>query len=67
MVWIMVRIWIMILVHLLLLGLIIFGIYLITRFINGGKKRTPSQILKERLAKGEINETEYERLKSILK
>lgn len=58
--------WTMILIHVLWLGLIIFGIYLITRFINGGKKRTSSQILKERLAKGEIDESEYERLKSIV-
>jgi len=48
-------------------GLISLGIYLITNFINDGNKKTPLQITRERLAKGEINETEYERLKSIIK
>lgn len=59
--------WSMILMIVFWVGLISLGIYLITNFINGGKKKTPLQITKERLAKGEIDETEYERLKSIIK
>lgn len=59
--------------------LIIFGIYLLTKFINGDNKKAKSNqtiknntqtslhILQERLAKGEINEAEYEHLKSIIK
>ncbi|MFD1040240.1 SHOCT domain-containing protein [Virgibacillus byunsanensis] len=57
--WMMVIFWV---------GLLILGIYLVTSYINGGgRKRTPMQILKERLAKGEISEAEYEQLKSALK
>ncbi|MFD2132187.1 SHOCT domain-containing protein [Pseudogracilibacillus auburnensis] len=48
-------------------GLISFGIFLIKNFINGGNKKTSLQIIQERLAKGEIDETEYERIKSIIK
>ncbi|MGP4108687.1 MULTISPECIES: SHOCT domain-containing protein [Virgibacillus] len=55
--WIMIIFWI---------GLFILGILLITNYLNGGRKRTPLQILKERLAKGEISEAEYEQLKSVL-
>ncbi|HLR43305.1 MAG TPA: SHOCT domain-containing protein [Pseudogracilibacillus sp.] len=47
----------------ILIGL---GIYLITNFIHNGKKQTPLQILQKRLAKGEIDEAEYERLKAII-
>jgi len=49
------------------IGLISFGVYLVTNFIKGDKKKTPLQIIKERLAKGEIDELEYERLKSVIK
>lgn len=48
------------------------GIYLITTFLHNGKKEkdkeieTPLKILQERLAKGEIDEAEYERLKAII-
>ncbi|HLR52664.1 MAG TPA: SHOCT domain-containing protein [Candidatus Avamphibacillus sp.] len=58
--------WSMFLMIIFWLGLISFGIFLITNFINGGNKKTPLQIIKERLAKGEIDELEYERLKSII-
>lgn len=64
----------MIIFWVILIGL---GIYLLTKFINGGnesiknnrntKSNAPLQILQERLAKGEIDEAEYERLKSIIK
>ena len=59
--------WAMVLIIIFWIGLISFGIFLITNFINGDKKRTPLQIIKERLAKGEIDELEYKRLKSIIK
>jgi len=59
--------WSMILMIIFWVGLISLGIYLITNFINGGNKKTPLQIIKERLAKGEIDVTEYEQLKSIIK
>lgn len=59
--------WSMFLMIIFWIGLISLGIYLITNFINGSNKRTPLQIIKERLAKGEIDESEYERLKSIIK
>lgn len=59
--------WSMILMIIFWVGLISFGIFLLTNFINGGNKKTSLQIIKERLAKGEIDETEYERLKSIIK
>lgn len=53
----------MLIFWIVLIGL---GIYLITNFIHNGKKQTPLQILQKRLAKGEIDETEYERLKAII-
>jgi len=59
--------WSMILMIIFWVGLISFGIFLITNFINGGNKNTSLNIIQERLAKGEIDETEYERLKSIIK
>lgn len=59
--------WSTILMIIFWVGLISLGIYLITNFINDGNKKTPLQITRERLAKGEINEIEYERLKSIIK
>lgn len=62
------------------IGLIVFGIYLTIYFIRGGdtnkekekevdhKQRQDQSltILNERLAKGEIDEAEYARLKSII-
>lgn len=58
--------WSMIMMIFFWVGLISLGIFLITNFINGGNKNTLN-IIQERLAKGEIDETEYERLKSIIK
>ncbi|MFD1851807.1 MULTISPECIES: SHOCT domain-containing protein [Bacillaceae] len=46
--------------------LIIIGFYLISNYLKGGEKRDSIDILKERLAKGEIDEAEYQRLKSVL-
>jgi len=49
------------------IGLFSLGVYLLTNFITGGKKKpSPLEILHERLAKGEIDEDEYERLKTII-
>lgn len=60
----------------ILIGL---GIYLLTKFVSrdnkniknnrhtNNNKDTPLQILQERLAKGEIDEAEYEHSKSIIK
>ncbi len=59
--------------------LIGFGIYLLKKFANGDNKttknseninkqtNTPIEALQLRLAKGEIDEAEYERLKNIIK
>ncbi|GAB3804433.1 SHOCT domain-containing protein [Virgibacillus kimchii] len=47
--------------------LIIIGYYLVSDYKKGGRKNNSLDILKERLAKGEINEAEYERLKEIIK
>lgn len=49
-------------------GLLIFlGFYLMKNYINGRTTNTNYlDILKERLAKGEITEEEYERLKTKL-
>lgn len=51
-------------------GLLIFlGFYLMKNYINGNNNTTksnPIDILKERLAKGEITEEEYDRLKGKL-
>lgn len=60
-------IWSMVFMIIFWVGLISFGIFLITNFINGGNKKTPLEVIQERLAKGEIDEAEYERLKSIIK
>lgn len=54
------------------------GIYLLVKFVNGDNKNmkskqyannttTPLEELQIRLAKGEINEEEYDHLKSIIK
>lgn len=60
-------IWPMIIVFLIWVCLIIIGSYLISLYVHGGHKKTNLDILKERLAKGEIDEKEYERLKLVLK
>lgn len=60
--------WSMMLMIVFWVGLISLGIYLITNYMSGSrKKETPLQILQKRLANGEIDEAEYNRLKSILK
>ncbi|KAB8139130.1 SHOCT domain-containing protein [Gracilibacillus oryzae] len=59
--------WPMILMMIIWLGLIILGVLLVANFIRGGSRKNPQKIIKERLAKGEIDEEEYEQLKSILK
>ncbi|WP_243292192.1 SHOCT domain-containing protein [Bacillus sp. FJAT-47783] len=49
--------------------LIILAFYLMKNYINGNNRATSTNymdILKERLAKGEITEEEYERLKTKL-
>lgn len=64
--------WVMLFMGIVWLGLIIFGIYLTIHFIRGDQKTNHEhsnaslEMLKERLAKGEIDEAEYERLKSII-
>lgn len=64
-------IWPMIIMTIFWAGLIGLGIYLIINYINGSHKQTeddkPLQILQERLARGEIDVEEYERLRAILK
>ncbi|MFD1363209.1 SHOCT domain-containing protein [Lentibacillus salinarum] len=59
-------IWPMIGMIIFLAGLIIIGLFLVSNYVSGGRKKDSLGILKERLAKGEIDESEYERLKSIL-
>ncbi len=59
--------WSMLIMIIFWTGLISFGVFLITYFINGRNKKTSLQIIQERLAKGEIDEIEYERIKSIIK
>ncbi|WP_163970457.1 SHOCT domain-containing protein [Oceanobacillus halotolerans] len=60
-------IWPMILMVVFWIGLLVIGFYLIAKYVNGDRKQNPEAILKERLAKGEIDEEEYVRLKTILK
>lgn len=49
-------------------GLIITGLYLASSYVKGGREKDSLQkTLKDRLAKGEIDEEEYEKLKSLLK
>ncbi|AQS57453.1 hypothetical protein B0W44_07975 [Novibacillus thermophilus] len=54
----------------LILGLLIYGVYLLIEKATGksGKESSdsPANILKGRLARGDISEEEYERLKSVL-
>lgn len=59
--------WPMIVMMIFWTGLIIIGFYLIYNYVNGGRRKQSTEILNERLAKGEIDESEYERLKSIFK
>ncbi|WP_188207708.1 SHOCT domain-containing protein [Alkalibacillus aidingensis] len=48
-------------------ALLILGFLLISNYLDESKRNDPYKILKERLAKGEITEEEYERIKSTLK
>lgn len=60
------------------IGLLFVGVYLILKFTKGtnqnndfsrnknNENETPIAILQKRLAKGEIDETQYERLKNII-
>jgi putative membrane protein len=54
----------------LVLGLLIYGVYLLiekaTGKSGGSSSDSALKTLKERLARGEIDEEEYERLKSVL-
>lgn len=58
----------------IILGLLFYGVYLLFARMSRGPERKPeetrmrdtSDILKERLARGEIDEEEYERLKKRL-
>ncbi|HHQ1516055.1 TPA: SHOCT domain-containing protein [Staphylococcus aureus] len=55
----------------IILGLLFYGVYILIAKASEKPKGVRSddslQILKERLAKGEINEDEYEKLKKVLK
>ncbi|TMN23344.1 SHOCT domain-containing protein [Lentibacillus cibarius] len=59
--------WPMIMMAIIWIGLIVVAVVLIANFVNGGRKQRPLEIAKERLAKGEISEEEYDRLKQKLK
>jgi len=56
--------WTMAIMIVFWLGLTSLGIILIVNFIRGDRKRSPIDILQERLAKGDISIDDYERLKS---
>lgn len=63
--------WPMLLMTVFWIGLFILAIYLVIYFIDGDNKKENDpdlsmQILKERLAKGEIEVSEYEKLKLII-
>lgn len=60
-------VWPMIIMILFWVGLIVIGSYLVSLYVNGGRKNDSLDILKERLAKDEIDESEFERLKLVLK
>lgn len=63
-------IWPMIIMVVFWMALISIGIMLVVNFMNGStpkKEKTPLQILQERFAKGEIDASEYERMKNVLK
>ena len=55
----------------IILGLLFYGVYILIAKASEKPKGVRSddslQILKERLAQGEINEDEYEKLKKVLK
>jgi len=47
--------------------LILIGAILLVNYLTGGRENKAVQILKERLAKGEITEEEYNRLNKVVK
>ncbi|MUK89212.1 SHOCT domain-containing protein [Ornithinibacillus sp. L9] len=48
--------------------LIVIGFYLVANFVNGGQtKQTKEDLLKERLARGDIDKEKYEELLKIIK
>lgn len=51
---------------LFIIGLIVLVVFLLIRLTRNKKDKTPLDILKARLAKGEIDEAEYERIKATL-
>ena len=54
----------------IILGLLFYGVYILIAKASekkGVRSDDSLQILKERLAQGEINEDEYEKLKKVLK
>jgi len=59
--------WPIILMIIFWIGLFSLGVFLLSNIVSGANKKTTSQIIKERLTKGEIDEAEYERLESIIK
>ncbi len=59
--------WLFILLKFVFIGVVLGVIILILRSLLGIKRKTPLDILKERLARGEITPQEYERLKRIIK
>ena len=60
----------MIIVWVIIIGLIVWGVIAFTRHSSfgttSGSNRTPLEIAKERYAKGEISQEEYERIKKDL-
>lgn len=59
--------WPMLIITAMWLGLIVLGIFLLAKYFSDERKKSPEQILKERLAKGKIDVAEYERLLPIIK
>lgn len=59
--------WVMLIITAMWLGLIVLGIILLAKYFSDERKKPPEQILNERLAKGKIDEAEYERLILIIK
>ncbi|MFC7063612.1 SHOCT domain-containing protein [Halobacillus seohaensis] len=54
-------------IWIIILGFIIYGIFVLVTKLFEKKEDPPVQILKERFAKGEIGEEEYEKKKNTLK
>jgi putative membrane protein len=60
----------MIIVWIVIIGLIIWGVIALTRYVGrssaGGERRDPLEILKARYARGEITREEFEQIKKDL-